>query len=71
MNKLSYVFYLVLAVVSVSCTEEKSTSVNEESNNRIKLNEERVINGNKYSILEVDGKEYLTQNNGGFIEITK
>jgi len=71
MKKLSYVFYLVLAVVFASCTNEKSTSVNEVSNNRIKLNEVRIINGYRYSILEVDGKEYLTQDNGGFIEINK
>jgi len=69
MKKLTYVFYLVLAVVFTSCTSEKSNTINEESNNRIKLNEERIINGYRYSIVEVDGKEYLTQDNGGFIEI--
>lgn len=71
MKKLiKYGCYTLLSVVLASCTNQ-STSINEISNNRIKLNEERIINGNRYLILEVDGKEYLTQSSGGFVEITR
>lgn len=63
---------LLLAVVLlVSCTQEKSTSINENSENRIKLKEVRIINGYRYSIIEVDSVEYLTQDKGGFIRISK
>jgi len=76
MNKLKslthYTLYILLAVVFLAgCTSDKSTPINELLNNRIKLNEVRSINGYRYFIIEVDGKEYLTQGNGGFIEITK
>ncbi|NQY42951.1 MAG: hypothetical protein HRT87_06400 [Legionellales bacterium] len=71
-KKISYAIYIVLAVVVLSsCTNEESTITNEQSNNRIKLKEDRIVNGYRYSILEVDGKEYLTQDNGGFIELVK
>jgi hypothetical protein len=63
--------YLVLAVVFVSSCTNESTSYNEQSNNRIKLNEEKIINGYGYSIIEVDGVEYLTQDKGGFIKLDK
>ena len=69
-NLIKYGCYTLLAVVLASCTSQ-STSVNETSNNRIKLKDTRTINGYRYTILEVDGKEYLTQNSGGFVEITK
>ena len=69
-NLIKYGCYTLLAVVLASCTNQ-SISVNEILNNRIKLKETRIINGYRYSILEVDGKEYLTRNNGGFVEITK
>ena len=70
LNKLILISFCTLLSV-VSCTQDKSRPVNEESNNRIKLNEVCIINGYRYSIIDVDGKEYLTQDNGGFVEITK
>ena len=64
--------YVLLAVVFLGgCTEKESTSINEKSNNRIKLIEERIINGYRYSILKVDSVEYLTQDNGGFVRLGK
>ena len=64
--------YAMLAVIFFGgCTEKTSTSINEKSNNRIKLIEERIINGCRYSILEVDSVEYLTQDNGGFVRLVQ
>ena len=61
--------YLALAIFLVGCTDETSTKINDISDNRIKPVERRLIEGSTYLILEVDGKEYLTRVNGGFIEI--
>ena len=64
--------YAMLAVVFFGgCTEKESMTINEKSNNRIKLIEERIINGYRYSILEVDSVEYLTQDKGGFVRLGK
>jgi hypothetical protein len=66
--------FLILFVSSyllVSCTQEKSTTINEDSQNRIKLKEERIINGYRYSIIEIDSVEYLTQDQGGFVRLSK
>ncbi len=63
--------YLASSVVFVSSCTSESTSYNEQSNNRIKLNETRIIDGYRYSIIEVDGVEYLTQGKGGFIKLDK
>jgi hypothetical protein len=64
--------YVLLAVVLfVGCTEKESNSINRKSNNRIKLIDERVINGYRYSIIEVDSVEYLTQDKGGFVRLGK
>jgi len=70
-SRTAICLYLVLAVVFISSCTNESTSYNEHSANRIKLNEERIINGYRYSILEVDGVEYLTKDNGGFIRLDK
>lgn len=66
--------FLILFVSScllVSCAREKSTSINENSESRIKLKEVRLINGYRYTIIEVDSVEFLTQDRGGFIRISK
>jgi hypothetical protein len=62
---------LVSSCLLVSCTQEKSISINEDSQNRIKLKEMRIINGYRYSIIEVDSVEYLTQDQGGFVRLSK
>ena len=63
--------YLLLISCLASCTEEKSTSINENSESRIKLKEVRILNGHRYTIIEVDSIEFLTQSNGGFVRISK
>lgn len=67
----AFFILLVSSCLLVSCTQEKSTSINETSENRIKLKETRVINGYRYSIIEVDSVEFLTQDKGGFVRISK
>jgi hypothetical protein len=68
---------LILALIFVGnclflgCTQVDSDSTNKISKNRIKLKEVRIINRVRYSIIEVDSVEYLTQDNGGFIQISK
>lgn len=54
-----------------SCIQEKSTSISENSKNRIKLKEVRITDGCRYSIIEVDSIEYLTQDHGGFVRLSK
>lgn len=56
----AFFILLVSSCLLVSCTQEKSTSINENSENRIKLKEVRIINGYRYSIIEVDSVEFLT-----------
>lgn len=67
----AFFILLVSSCLLVSCTQEKSTSTNETSENRIKLKEVRIINGYRYSIIEVDSVEFLTQDKGGFVRISK
>jgi hypothetical protein len=70
----AFFILLVSSCLLVSCTQEKSTSINENYKNyenRIKLKEVRIINGYRYSIIEVDSVEFLTQDNGGFVRISK
>jgi hypothetical protein len=62
---------LVSGCLLVSCTQEKSTVINENSENRIKLKEFRIIKSHRYSIIEVDSIEYLTQDKGGFVRLSK
>jgi len=64
-------FILFISCLLVSCKGEKSTTINEDSQNRIKLKEERIINGQIYSIIVVDSIEYLTQDRGGFVRLSK
>ena len=61
----------IIMFVMISCTEEKSNTINENSTNRIKLKEEIDITSHRYTIIEVDSVEYLTQDKGGFIRISK
>lgn len=70
-TKTAIALYAMLAVVFFSGCTQESISINEKSNNRIKLNEVRIINGYRYSILEIDSVEYLTQDNGGFVRLQK
>jgi len=67
----AFFILLISSCLLVSCTQEKSISINESSENRIKLKEVRVINGYRYSIIEVDSIEYLTQDKGGFVRLSK
>lgn len=67
----TFFILLVSCCLLVSCTQEKSSSINDGSQNRIKLKEMRVINGHRYSIIEVDSFEYLTQDGGGFVPLSK
>jgi len=67
----AFFILLVSSCLLVSCTQEKSISINEDSQNRIKLKEMRMINGYRYSIIEVDSVEYLTQDQGGFVRLSK
>jgi hypothetical protein len=61
----------IIMFVMISCKQEKSNTVNEISTNRIKLKEEIDITSHRYTIIEVDSVEYLTQDKGGFIRISK
>ena len=67
----AFFILLVSSCLLVSCTQEESTSINETSENRIKLKEVNIINGFRYSIIEVDSVEFLTQDRGGFVRISK
>lgn len=67
----SFFILLFSSYFLVSCTLEKPTSINEDSENRIKLKEVRFIGGYRYSIIEVDSVEYLTQDKGGFVRLSK
>lgn len=62
---------LISSFLLVSCMQAKSSSINENSKNRIKLKECININGYRYFIIEVDSVEFLTQDNGGFVRISK
>ena len=67
----AFFILLISSCLLVSCTQEKSTSINENPENRIKLKEFRIIDGYRYSIIEVDSVEYLTQSEGGFVRLSK
>ena len=67
----AFFILLVSGCLLVSCTQEISTSHNEKTQNRIRLKEVRIINGYRYSIIEVDSVEYLTQDQGGFVQLSK
>ena len=60
-----------IIILFASCTQNNSTTINEKSSNRIKVKEQRMISGYRYTILEIDGNEYLTQDQGGFVKLEK
>lgn len=62
-------FFILLLLTN--CTDENSRTINEDFQNRIKLKETRVINGYRYSIIQVDSVEYLTMDKGGFVQLPK
>jgi hypothetical protein len=66
---ITKIFFILLIVVG--CTQEKSTIINENVDNRIKLKETRVIEGYSYVIIEVDGVEYLSAARSGIVRISK
>ena len=69
MKTFKYTVFILLAIFFSSCTTESWIYDLEAEPSRIKINESRVIDGYRYSIIEVDSVEYLTQSNGGFIKI--
>lgn len=60
---------LLTAMIFISCTSESSHVVNENSNNRIKIKEERVISGHLFMIIKVDSSEFITSSYGGFYKL--
>lgn len=71
MKKISILFAFALYSLVLSCTDKESTIVEDNSNSRIKVKEIRTINGETYTIIEVDSTEYLTKYTGGFIKLGK
>ena len=70
-NLMKYGFIAFIVCCLSSCTSDTSTIEEEDTVNRMKLKESRIIKGYEYIIIEVDGVEYLSQLGGGFIELTK
>jgi uncharacterized protein YcfL len=62
---------ILSTILVVGCTQKESKTINEVSKNRIKLKESRIIEGYRYSIIEVDSIEYLASERGGIIRITE
>lgn len=63
--------FIVGIILFASCVEKSPTKLFEPTKDRIKLKEYKIIYGVGYAIIEVDSVEYLTQNNGGFIKLSK
>ena len=59
----------ILVATLLSCTSESSQVVNENSNNRIKIQEKRVISGHLFMIIKVDSTEFITSSDGGFYKL--
>ena len=59
----------ILVATLLSCTSESSQVVNENSNNRIKIQEKRVISGHLFLIIKVDSTEFITSSDGGFYKL--
>ncbi len=69
MKTIRYFLYGFLMIVIFSgCCDSTD---GQPSDSRIKLKDTRLLNGHRYSILEVDSVEYLTRNSGGFIKLEK
>lgn len=67
----AFVILLISGHLLVSCTQDKSTSINKKPKIRIKLKEHTSIGGYDYFILEVDSIEFLTNGRGGLIRLSK
>jgi len=72
------ILYLALLIGAVSCKapdnaevrnwgESSSKSVDHEDKSRITVKESTVINGYRYNIIAIDGKEYLCVHETGII----
>ena len=72
MKKLKYVFYLLLITTVTSCScgcAKQNTS--KSTRNNIKGLESCVVDGYRYTIIEVYGEQYLANSSGGIIKLEK
>jgi hypothetical protein len=58
---------LVIILTSCSCGDCDKA----QETSRIHLKETRVVNGYRYQIIEVDGREFFSNVNGGMVELSK
>jgi len=75
MKNLTRLFYLSLVISSLaSCTTERTSSVRDDfkeyGSSRINLIETTIISGHRLSIVEVDGKEFFVNSEGGIQPLT-
>jgi nitrogen regulatory protein PII-like uncharacterized protein len=68
---LILIILLVNSCLLISCVKGKTTPINENLENRIKLKNKETINNVSYTIIEIDSIEYLTSNYGGFVQLSK
>ena len=74
---MKYLVMLFMLFILTSCVQVEENDVKNEVKkeivkpNRIKFKEANNINGQCFVIIEVDGKEYLSQYEGGIIELKK
>ena len=68
MKKLKYIIAVIVLILA-SCTTE-GRKIKDESNSRIKVKENRVIDGRIIVIFEIDSVEYLGNlSEGGFVKL--
>jgi len=73
-KRIILIFFCLAIVYFLLSCGKSDTTLNENSASRIKLKETIFIEEagrTRFSIIEVDSIEYLTQNGGGFIRISK
>lgn len=66
-----FVISVFVLLIGSACKDEKTPPKIKYTGSRITLKDEKLINGYKYSIIEVDSIEYLVQHTGGIIRISK
>ena len=71
MKRILILVTIISSAAFLSCSNKVDEPNKVSGKSRIILKEDKIFSGAKYSIIEVDGVEYLCQNNGGICPLVK
>ena len=69
MKNLLYITILLTTILTSSCTDRNRNYERDTTNKTIKFNYSVQKIHNNYHVIEIDGKKFLGNKNGGLIEV--